>query len=79
MPMTLPANPPVPDVAFYIQDHLGNTRVVYKASVNCGNSSISYTLEAVIPKCRDYFPYGKILREYRNGNGEKYVSTHTSC
>jgi RHS repeat-associated protein len=27
-------------------------------------------------KCSDYFPYGKILREYVNAEPEKYLTTH---
>ena len=70
--LTLPSNPPVPDLVFYIYDHLGNTRVTYSTAVTCGgNTSIAYTLEAVL----DYYPYGKILREYANGEGERYLTT----
>jgi RHS repeat-associated protein len=32
---------------------------------------VAYTLEAVM----DYYPYGKILREYSNGEQEKYLTT----
>ncbi len=70
VPMTLPANPPTPDVVFYVYDHLGNTRVTYSTAVICGGN-VDYTLEAVV----DYFPYGKILRQYTNSEQEKYLST----
>ena len=47
VPMTLPANPPTPDVVFYIYDHLGNTRVTYSTSVTC-SGAVTYTLEAAL-------------------------------
>jgi RHS repeat-associated protein len=70
IPMPVPANAPTPDFVFYIYDHLGNTRVTYSAAIEC-NASVAYTLEAVM----DYYPYGKILREYSNGEQEKYLTT----
>lgn len=59
------------NLTYYIFDHLGNTRVTYKPNVNCNGGGISYTLESVI----DLYPYSKILREYRAGVQEKYIST----
>ncbi len=70
IPMSVPANAPTPDFVFYIYDHLGNTRVTYSAAVEC-DASVAYTLEAVM----DYYPYGKILRAYSNGEQEKYLTT----
>ncbi len=70
VPMTLPTAPPTPDLVFYIYDHLGNTRVTYSTAVSC-SASVSYTVEAVV----DYYPYGKILREYHNSEREKYLTT----
>ena len=64
-------NLPVPQLIFYIYDHLGNTRVTYSTVVDCEIDVVNYTLEAV----KDYYPYAKILREYVNGVDEKYIST----
>ncbi|MBD3636316.1 MAG: RHS repeat-associated core domain-containing protein [Crocinitomicaceae bacterium] len=58
------------DISFYLYDHLGNTRVVYTPEVRaCG--SVDITLEYA----GDYYPYGKILREYANGPTERYLTT----
>jgi RHS repeat-associated protein len=45
---------------FSVSDHLGNTRVTYTSTATC--DGVSYTLDHV----RDYYPYGKILREFVN-------------
>ncbi|QQR86455.1 MAG: hypothetical protein IPJ76_18020 [Flavobacteriales bacterium] len=73
---TFMADLTLPPVTYYEHDHLGNTRVTYTPVVtDCGGvggpPSIDYTLEHVA----DYYPYGKILREY-DGAPEKYLSTH---
>ena len=60
-------------VSFYVHDHLGNARVVYTPTANCGGaggSTITYTLEDVL----DYYPYGKVLRNL--SAAERYQSTH---
>lgn len=60
------------EVSYYIQDHLGNTRIVYNGSVNnCDAQTPEYTIEYA----GDYFPYGKILREFK-GVEEKFLTTH---
>lgn len=65
-------NTSIPKVIFYIYDHLGNTRITYSTNMECeGEVDINYTLEAVI----DYYPYGKVLREYANGASERYLTT----
>lgn len=74
---TFMADPTLPPVTYYEHDHLGNTRVTYTPVVtDCGGvggpPSIDYTLEHVA----DYYPYGKILREYVNGVQDKYLTTH---
>ncbi|MNU74912.1 hypothetical protein D3C71_644250 [compost metagenome] len=51
---------------FQIDDHLGNTRVAYIPTP----TSNPYIINAV-----DYYPYGKVLREYDNGAGDRYLST----
>jgi RHS repeat-associated protein len=74
IPLDLPTVVEEPDFHYYIYDHLGNTRMVYSTVlVGCdseGGVVPEYTLEAVL----DYFPYGKILREFIK-TPEKYVST----
>ena len=55
--------------SYYITDHLGNTRAVYSATVDC--PAIFYTLEYAA----DYYPYGKTLREFVNGKVERFLST----
>ncbi|MCB0762535.1 MAG: hypothetical protein KDC12_13495, partial [Flavobacteriales bacterium] len=60
----------LPITQFYIQDHLGNTRIVYE-DTPCGTSE-KYT----ILYAGDYYPYGKIIREFSGADGvEKYLST----
>jgi RHS repeat-associated protein len=73
-PLTVPTTIAEPDFHYYIYDHLGNTRIVYSTElVGCGSEggvTVEYTLEAVM----DYFPYGKILRQYIKTT-ERYVTT----
>ena len=60
--------------SFYQYDHLGNTRVVYTPServVDDSTCTVEYTLEYV----GDYYPYGKTLREFVNGDREKFLTT----
>ncbi len=59
------------DISFYISDYLGNTRIVYTPIKNCGQSSPQYAIKYAA----DYFPYGKILREFTQGDREKYLTT----
>ncbi|MFT4760652.1 MAG: RHS repeat-associated protein [Paraglaciecola sp.] len=47
----------IPNISYYILDHLGNTRVVY-SNASCGEET--YVLEYIA----DYYPYGKVLREF---------------
>ncbi len=56
-----------------VDDSLENTRPVYYANMNsgCGGS----TSEPVVQSKLDYYPYGKILREYHQGDKEKYQTT----
>jgi len=71
-------DPPVPDASYYIYDHLGNTRILYSPDIVCESpaavdqNSVSYVLNHVV----DYFPYGKVLREYKPGEAEKFLSTY---
>ncbi|NGF75861.1 RHS repeat-associated core domain-containing protein [Fluviicola sp. SGL-29] len=60
------------EIEFYLSDHLGNTRVVYEPTYAGG------VLELAINYAADYFPYGKVLREYVNtstGDPEKFLTT----
>ncbi len=71
-----PVLTPVPpgDLSFYIHDHLGNTRVVYSTKVcDDAEGDTEYYFEHLF----DYWPYGKVLREYHPVEEiEKYVTTH---
>lgn len=56
----------------YVYDHLGNTRLSYTPTAwNAVTSVCDYTISYVA----DYSPYGKIIREYKNGEPTKYVTT----
>ncbi|MBL0051185.1 MAG: RHS repeat-associated core domain-containing protein [Bacteroidetes bacterium] len=55
---------------YYVYDHLGNTRITYTPTVM--PDGLKFTLNGVY----DYYPYGKILREYVQGPQEKYLTTH---
>ncbi len=81
---TYPANTALDQVTYYAHDHLGNLRVAFTPVVDCSNPTgtepdpglnhpnSSFTLDQVV----DYFPYGKILRQYVNSGGpERYLST----
>jgi RHS repeat-associated protein len=61
----------LPEVTYYLHDHLGNMRVTY--SIPCaGGAPVPTLLHAA-----DYYPYGAILREFVNSGGpEKYLTTH---
>ncbi len=65
------AVPLPPRPSYYIYDHLGNTRVVYKSNLTtCATPKL--TLEYLA----DYSPYGKVLRELiATGKAEKYLTT----
>ena len=64
MPLTL---------SYYVNDYLGNTRMVYTPSVQVNQvtkqTEFTYTIESM----HDYYPYSKILRTW--GDNEKYLST----
>ncbi|MEM6769970.1 MAG: RHS repeat-associated core domain-containing protein, partial [Bacteroidota bacterium] len=53
--------------SFYLYDHLGNTRVTFRAD-GPGALAVDYAA--------DYYPYGKILREYRPCDANRYLTTH---
>lgn len=60
---------------FYLYDHLGNSRVTYRSALNYGSCSAS--LSYSVQYAADYYPYGKILREYKpsGGKNERYLTT----
>ena len=59
---------------FYLYDHLGNTRVTYKAKKE--GLSCTAVLSYAVSYAADYYPYGKILREYKpNAKAERYLTT----
>ncbi|MBS1942014.1 MAG: RHS repeat-associated core domain-containing protein [Bacteroidetes bacterium] len=81
---TYPANTALNKVTYYEHDHLGNLRVAFTPVVDCSNPTgtepdpglnhpnSSFTLDQVV----DYFPYGKILRQYvASGGPERYLTT----
>jgi len=57
---------------YYLYDHLGNTRVTYMPVGY--NATNNYMLNEIL-YIADYFPYGKVLREYVNGDKERYLTT----
>ncbi len=66
------------EITYYVYDHSsgiltaspGNTRITYTPTVM--PDGLKFTLNGVY----DYYPYGKILREYVQGPQEKYLTTH---
>ena len=57
-------------VRFYAYDHLGNTRLVYSPDGYTTNYTVSN-----IAFVASYFPYGKVLREFVDGDEERYLTT----
>ncbi|MBI3239118.1 MAG: hypothetical protein HYZ43_09810, partial [Flavobacteriia bacterium] len=58
------------EATFFLYDHLGNTRVSFQYST--ANGSFPHT----IVNAMDYYPYGKMLREYDMGDGDRYLTTY---
>jgi len=59
--------PPAP--SFYIQDHLGNTRVKY--DLICVDGEMEHRIQEL----HDYHPFGKTLRSYSLDERERYLFT----
>jgi RHS repeat-associated protein len=57
------------EVQFFAYDHLGNTRMTYTPIATA--SGINLQIDYVA----DYYPYGKVLREFANGQTERYLTT----
>lgn len=58
-------------ISYYLYDHLGNTRIVFHTELDCAGE-IDYVAEYVA----DYYPYGKILREWAACDVERYLTTY---
>ena len=56
--------------SFFLNDHLGNTRVVFNKNY-CQQQGDPFEIESAM----DYYPFGKTLREYHFGGIEKYQTT----
>ena len=54
------------EATYFLYDHLGNTRVAFRAK---DEDSV------IIVNALDYYSYGKILREYDGGAGDRYLTT----
>ncbi len=54
------------EATYFLYDHLGNTRVAFMVN----GSNVPLIVNAL-----DYYSYGKILREYDNGAGDRYLTT----
>ncbi|MCF8434178.1 MAG: RHS repeat-associated core domain-containing protein, partial [Crocinitomicaceae bacterium] len=59
------------EVQFFAYDHLGNTRVTYSLNMNPTTHETEFNIDYVA----DYYPYGKILREFVNGQKERFLTT----
>jgi RHS repeat-associated protein len=62
------------NIQYYVNDHLGNTRLVYEPSVTCKIASNPELIEYYAFAVYDYYPYGKVLRKFEEGQ-ERYLST----
>lgn len=58
------------EAIFFLYDHLGNTRVSFQYSTT--NVNQPHTIVNAL----DYYPYGKMLREYDMGDGDRYLTTN---
>ena len=54
------------EATFFLYDHLGNMHVAFRVD----GSNVPLIVNAM-----DYYSYGKILREYDNGAGDRYLTT----
>ena len=52
---------------YYVKDHLGSIRQIIHKTADYGNSNITCA--------RDYYPYGRILRETNNAEEERFKFT----
>jgi len=56
---------------YYLYDHLGNTRISFMPI----SKAVGQPLQVLVNNAIDYYPYGKVLREYRYGDEAKYMTT----
>lgn len=61
--------------SFYVYDHLGNTRLNYTPTSFISHPGDPTIAVSKINTVVDYFPYGKVLREFVNGDQERYLTT----
>ena len=61
-------------LACYTRDVLPKKRaaVYLGARIDCATNDVSYVLEHVV----DYYPYGKVLREWVNCERARYLTTY---
>jgi RHS repeat-associated protein len=52
-----------------LKHNMQNTKITYSPTISGG--TINYMLENVV----DFYPYGKVLRAYQNGQQERYLTT----
>ncbi|HLP55069.1 MAG TPA: RHS repeat-associated core domain-containing protein [Fluviicola sp.] len=57
------------EATFFLYDHLGNTRVAFQ------HSTANPAVPSTIMNAMDYYPYGKVLREFDTGDGDRYLTT----
>ncbi len=62
-------------VSFFLYDHLGNTRVTYTPTSFISHPGDPTVAVNKVNTVIDYFPYGKVLREFQNGDKERYLTT----
>ena len=85
---TTPSRIQYNEATYFLTDHLGNTRVAYMPTTTTNHDV--YIINAVEEfafanedematnvraKAMRYYPYGKVLREYDNGAGDRYLTT----
>ncbi|WP_367390043.1 RHS repeat-associated core domain-containing protein [Lewinella sp. LCG006] len=58
-------------ISYYLYYHLGNTRIVFHTVLDC-KGEVEYVAEYVA----DYYPFGKILREWVACDQERYLTTY---
>lgn len=76
-PWTTHANTRLDEVTYYVHDHLGNTRVTHTYDCKDVNANNVYDAgDGLLEGLYDYYPYGKQLRMFEAGVGEKYLTTH---
>lgn len=74
---TYHTNRKLDNINYYVHDHLGNTRLNYNVSVDgCSIADATPVTNYTLNFVGDYFPYGKVLREFSSTPKEKYLTTH---